>query len=137
LRVVLDTNVLMSGIFFGGLPGEILQAWSAGRLILLFSPEIFQEYHRVGERLSEQYGDLELAPILTLLGTRGELVRSDASLQAGSRDPDDDKFLACAATGEAAALVSGDRDLLDLESWKDVPILTPRQFVDAHLSDSE
>ena len=135
MRVVVDTNVLMSGIFFGGLPGQILEAWAADRLTLLFSAEIFSEYHRVSQRLSDQYGDLGGGPVLTLIGTRGKLVRPDEVKTGGSRDPDDDKFLACAEAGAADVVVSGDRDLLVLEQWKGIPIMTPRTFVEAHLSE--
>lgn len=48
MRCVLDTNVLMSGIFFGGVPGRVLEAWMSGRIELILSPEILAEYRTVG-----------------------------------------------------------------------------------------
>jgi putative PIN family toxin of toxin-antitoxin system len=52
VRVVLDTNVLVSGVFFGGLPGRILEAWRDGKLTLIVSPAILDEYLRVGRVLA-------------------------------------------------------------------------------------
>ena len=52
MRVVLDTNVLVSGVFFSGLPRRILEAWRDRRVELVVSLEILEEYRRVGERLS-------------------------------------------------------------------------------------
>lgn len=55
MRCVLDTNVLMSGIFFGGIPGRVLEAWTLGRIELILSPEILAEYRTVGAELSRRY----------------------------------------------------------------------------------
>lgn len=57
MRVVLDTNVLVSGIFFGGVPGQIVDAWSEDRLSLVLTPEILEEYARVGQDLAAKYPD--------------------------------------------------------------------------------
>jgi len=48
VRVVLDTNVVVSGVFFGGVPGRILSAWTAGQITMVMSPAILEEYRRVG-----------------------------------------------------------------------------------------
>jgi predicted nucleic acid-binding protein len=55
LRIVLDTNVLLSGIFFAGVPGRILEAWQAGAVSLVLSPAILAEYHRAGTALAARY----------------------------------------------------------------------------------
>jgi uncharacterized protein len=52
VRVVVDTNVVMSGIFFGGVPGRLLEAWTVGRVELVLSPAILHEYRRVGAELA-------------------------------------------------------------------------------------
>lgn len=52
MKVVLDTNVVLSGIFFGGVPGRILTAWSEGRVQLVLTPEILDEYRRAGDALA-------------------------------------------------------------------------------------
>lgn len=67
MKVVLDTNVFISGIFFGGPPYQILRAWRDGRIQLVLSEEILEEYLRVSEVLSERFPQVQLDPILKLL----------------------------------------------------------------------
>jgi len=67
VRVVVDTNVLMSGIFFGGTPGRIVEALKLSQITLAASPSIIEEYQRVAEELESTYGELEAGPLITLL----------------------------------------------------------------------
>ena len=97
MKVVLDTNVLISGIYFGGIPGKILEAWGARRFQLLVSTEILQEYLNVAERLADRYAGVEYESILGLIIQNAELVQPSDLPESVSRDPDDDKFLACCA----------------------------------------
>ena len=55
MRVVVDTNVLISGVFFGGVPSRILEAWRDEKFELVVSPGIVEEYRRVGEKLADQF----------------------------------------------------------------------------------
>jgi putative PIN family toxin of toxin-antitoxin system len=137
VRVVLDTNVLMSGIFFGGVPGRILGAWAEGRLELVLSPDILAEYRRVGTELTARYPErgAALTPVLALVAMNAILVAAAPLPAPVSADPDDDKFLAAARHAGIALIVSGDRDLLDVSGWQDIAVLTPRQFADRHLVD--
>jgi predicted nucleic acid-binding protein len=66
MRLVLDTNVLISGIFFAGPPARILAAWAEGRFDLLATVEILAEYRRVAKRLGRQYPSIEVDPVLDL-----------------------------------------------------------------------
>ena len=66
MRVILDTNVFVSGVFFSGPPYQILTAWRDGKIQLVVSPEILEEYQRVGEILSEQFSEVDLSPIIDL-----------------------------------------------------------------------
>ena len=75
MKVVLDTNVLISGIYFGGIPGKILEAWGAGRFQLLVSTEILQEYLNVVERLADQYAGVEYESVIGLIIQNAELVQ--------------------------------------------------------------
>ena len=59
----MDTNVLMSGIFFGGVPGRVIDAWMDGSLELVLSPEILDEYRRVGAELGGRYPERATALI--------------------------------------------------------------------------
>ncbi len=65
MRIVLDTNVLVSAVFFGGLPGRILEAWRNGHLQLVMSADILQEYQRVGQVPAEKYSGVDLRPFLS------------------------------------------------------------------------
>lgn len=135
MRVVLDTNVVLSGIFFGGVPGRILSAWSDGRFQLVLSPEILDEYRRAGTELARRSAErgVALAPILGLIATNAALIDVLPLPQPVSQDPDDDKFLAAALAARAALVVSGDRHLLAVSEWQGIRVLSPRQFVEAHL----
>ena len=72
MKVVLDTDVFVSGVFFSGPPFEILSAWRDGRLQLVVSAEILDEYRRVGERLESVYSGTALAPFLLLVALHSE-----------------------------------------------------------------
>jgi len=135
VRIVVDTNVVMSGVFFGGVPGRILDAWAEGRLELVLSPDILQEYRRVGAELAARYPERSgaLAPALTLIAMNAILVDAAPLPAAVSSDPDDDKFLAAANAADVHVIISGDRDLLDVSGWRNVMVLSPRQFADRHL----
>ena len=61
MKVVLDTNVLISAIFFGGIPGRILSAWATGELTLVLSPDVLDKYRRVVLELSKKYPALQSA----------------------------------------------------------------------------
>lgn len=136
MKIVLDTNVFVSAVFFGGVPGKILEAWRDGRIQLVLSPDILDEYQRVGQALSAQYASVDLEPILALLTVEAEIVETSALPAPVSADPDDDKFLACAGAAGVAVIVSGDKDLLDHDGWRGVRVLRPRQFADEFLSDT-
>jgi putative PIN family toxin of toxin-antitoxin system len=74
VKVVLDTNVFVSGVFFSGAPHQILRAWRAGKLQLVISPEILDEYSRVGEALAEGFPAIDLRPILEWVTFNAEIV---------------------------------------------------------------
>ena len=74
MKVVLDTNVSISGIYFGGIPGKILEAWGVRRFQLLVSPEILQEYLNVAEWLADRYAGVEYESILGLIIQNAEPV---------------------------------------------------------------
>lgn len=137
MRIIVDTNVLMSGVFFGGVPGRILDAWAEGRLELVLSPDILQEYRRVGAELAARYPERSgaLAPALTLITMNAILVDASPLSAPVSSDPGDDKFLAAANAADVPIIISGDRDLLDVSGWRNVMVLSPRQFADRHLRD--
>lgn len=129
MRIVPDTNVFISGVFFGGLPGRVLEAWRDGAVEVVISPEIIEEYVRVGERLAERFLGVDLGPVLELLAGSAILVAPKPLPEPISQDADDDKFLACALSGQAEYIVSGDRDFLEVSAHQGVIVQRPRDFV--------
>jgi len=133
MRVIVDTNVLISGIFFGGPPAKILQAWHGGELKLVVSPEILEEYFEVCARISVRYPDIDIAPILVLIALNSQVVESPTLAERISRDEDDDKFIACAIASGTRTIISGDNDLLTASGYKNVQVVRPRDFVDRRI----
>lgn len=136
MRVVLDTNVVVSGVFFGGVPGKELATWSEGVFVLALSPAILEEYRRVGHEIALRYpaASAAFAPVLTLLAMNAVIVDAPELAAPVSADSDDDKFLAVAVAAKAAVIVSGDQDLLQVSGWRGIDVLTPRQFLEHHVS---
>ena len=129
MKIVLDTNVLISGIFFSGLPGKILQFWHSREFQLAVSIEIIEEYLNVAERLANSYAGVEYEEILDLIVQNAQLVQAEDLPEPVCEDPDDDKFLACARASNTKIIVSGDRDLLNVSGYCGIQVLTPRIFV--------
>ena len=106
---------MISGIFFGGVPRKVLEAWTEGRFELILTPSIFDEYLATCNRLSVTHPGLEFQEILTTMVGHGTLVPDPSPAETITADPDDDKFMAC-AQGSGAIVVSGDKHLLDATS---------------------
>ncbi len=127
MRIVLDTNVVVSGFAFGGVPGRTLDAWKNSRVVLALSHELLVEYRRVAFELFPARIP-ELVTMLHEMNTTGVIVEPVTSIHPLCRDHDDDKFLTCAAAA-GAILVSGDKDLLAADGVLGVTVLTPRAFL--------
>jgi uncharacterized protein len=134
VKAVVDTNVFISGVFFGGVPGRILEAWRDGAIEFVLSAAILEEYQRVGQELASQYPGVDVEPFLALLMVGATIVEAPPLPERVSSDPDDDKFLACALAANVPVVVSGDRDLLDHTGWRGIRVLRPRQFTDEFLA---
>jgi len=134
MRIVLDTNVFISGIFFAGPPYQILKAWREGRVQLLVSPSILDEYQRIGAELALQFRDVDLKAFLDLLTLQAEIVLAPTLPPVIRDDPSDDKFLEAAAAGNASYIISGDKHLLTLSEFQGIQILKPRDFAQRYLT---
>jgi len=129
MRIVVDTNVLVSGIFWRGFPRRVLDLWGKALIEVLISESVLTEYVRVIERLSIQEGRPEVAEEWERFITENAVVVDAPSLSTICRDSDDNKFIDCAVAGKASYLVSGDKDLLDLKEAFGVPIISPSRFL--------
>ena len=133
MKVVLDTNVLVSGILFTGPPHQILLAWSEGRFELVLSADIHAEYRRVARELQRQYPTVDIDAVLDVVllnATAFDPAPLDAPVCA---DPDDDKFLACALAGGATMIVSGDKHLRNVTGYRGIEVLRPGAFLERYL----
>ena len=130
MRIVVDTNVIISALVFGGLPRQVLDLVAAGMCSLYFSPSIQAEVERI---LEEKFGwsAEEIQTGTRTLWSFGTRVDPQVSLAVITDDPDDDRILECAMAADADAIVSGDRHLLHLGSFQSIPVRTSRQFLDS------
>ena len=118
MKVILDTNVFISGIFFSGPPHQILKAWRDKKIQIVISPEILEEYQRVGESLTAKFPEIEIHPLLELLIAKAELISTKGFPVYACEDPEDDKFLACAIASRTKLIISGDKHLLNVSGYQ-------------------
>ena len=137
LRVVLDTNVLVSGLAYpSSPPGKILMAWRSGALEVFASRYLLNELRRVLPRFAHRHGlsDQEMDDLVDILGFQVELVRPASIHDETLRDHCDQPVLGTLVTGmeyhEVICLVTGDKDLLALEEH--YPSVTPAFFWQKH-----
>lgn len=128
MRAVLDTNVVMSAIFFGGMPLKIVHAAFSKRVRLVASRAVVSEYREVAERLHEQFPSVNYRRPLSILESKLTVVRPMALGETVCRDPDDDAVIACALGGKAKVICSGDGDLLALDGFRGLEIMDPSDF---------
>lgn len=133
MKIILDTNVFISGVFSTGPPYQILKAWRDGKVQLVISQEMLDEYQRVGETLPQQFPGLDLGPILELLTIKAELISAPGLSVPVCDDPDDDTFLAYALASKAKLIVSGDKHLLRVSGYRGIVIVSPRKCIDEYL----
>jgi putative PIN family toxin of toxin-antitoxin system len=130
MRVVADTNVFISALMFGGLPGRFLDLALRRGLTLVTSKALLDE---LDEKLRGKFAVSEndaLAIRAKLLGN-ANVVEPDFQLDAVPGDPDDNRVLECAVAGNADFIVSGDRHLLRIGCYEGIAIVTVRQFLES------
>lgn len=132
LRVVLDTNVLVSGLAYpGSIPGRIIGLWRRGGLEVALSRYILDELTRVLPRLSRiQLNPGEIRDLVDSLMFLADVVETGPERDAILRDPADQQVLAALRASRAAYLITGDKDLLALAER--YPIVTPAMFWARH-----
>ena len=132
LRVVLDTNVLVSGLAYpGSVPGRIVAAWRQGSLEVVLSRHILDEMVRVLPRLPRiQMTPPEIRDLADSFMFLADVIEPMGQPDGDLRDPADQPVLLTLLTAKADYLVTGDKDLLALSSR--YPIVTPAQFWERH-----
>lgn len=127
MKIVVDTNVVASAVFFGGRPRELLEKLLLGELTAFVSREIVEEYRETLQRLQDKYPKKNVAVPLTHIITACQLIEPKTDVHV-CRDPDDDKFINCAVDSHSLYIVSGDNDLLAVGKYQDVEIVTVSDF---------
>ena len=131
MRIVIDTNVLVSGLFFAGIPFKILEGIKEGKYRTVVSKDIVDEYKRTIDKLAHQCPDIiDANSQLELIVLSSDICQPPKLIKPVCTDPEDDKFIACAMASKAKIIVSGDRALLNVSGYKGIVVLTPRQFVE-------
>ena len=128
MKIVIDTNVIVSGIFFNGKPRELLRECFDGKYEVVCTEEIFLEYIETIEELTEKYNQNIGKEIIPILLNNLTIIEN---LNDGkySRDPDDDKFINCAKSAGADCVITGDNDLLVLKIVDGIGLITVSDFL--------
>ena len=132
MKIVVDTNVIISGVFFGGDPGKLIKAIVSSDVTACATTEIVDEYLEiVNEMIARKQGKLNANLLLPLINSL-EMIEQKTQVKI-SRDPDDDKFIECAKDAKALYIVSGDNDLLVIKEYEGIKIITAKEFCDKYL----
>ena len=128
MRAVVDTNVIMSAVFFGGVPFDVLNAWHSGEFELVVSKAVMSEYREIAERMKARFPSVDPEMWLLYIEDHATMIYAEPLAVQVCEDVDDDVFLACAAASNAKVVCSGDRHLLACSGWNGIDVLTPRLF---------
>jgi hypothetical protein len=128
MRVVLDTNILVSAVLGGALK-IIVDEWKSGKFTLILSDAIAREYLEVINRPKLRIAADEIATTTEYLLKTAEFVTPQETVSVIEADPSDNKFLEAALEGKAIYVVSGDSHLLELKSFREIHIISAREFI--------
>lgn len=140
MNAVVDTSVFISSLLKKqGVPAQVLDAWRAQLFQIVTSPAIVEEIRSTMSafRIRRRYPvtDEDVDRLIALLEREATVVPGTADVaDASVRDPKDEIILACLVETDVDVLVTSDQDLLVLGSYRGIPIVTPRQFVDQFLA---
>lgn len=128
MRAVVDTNVFISGLFWGGRPRRVMDLAAAGRFQALTSAELLLELEDVlteDFEVPQERVDLVLRDVLSY----AQMIVPREEPTVAVRDADDVKVIACAIAGGADCIITGDRDLLSLREVQGISVFTPEEFL--------
>jgi putative PIN family toxin of toxin-antitoxin system len=133
-RVVLDTNVIISAVLFGGMPHKVLELAIRGEMELFLSIPILDEVRDVLMRPKFGLSAEQATRIIDELYAISEVINPAVSIKVVNDDPDDNMVLECALEAHAEYIVTGDLHLLELGNYEGIKINTPSAFIEKVLS---
>lgn len=130
VKIVLDTNVLVSALVFGGKPGIIFKnCLKKNGIIGVTSPDIIYELQTVLERPKWRALNIDVEKVVRMVVRQFFMVKLVTISPVIFQDPDDDKIIATAIAGKADFIITGDQHLLVLRQYEQIRIVTPDQFL--------
>lgn len=133
MRVVLDTNVVVSGTFWTGASFQVLKLVDRGRAVMIITLPIIREYDEIihSEEILDKTTIVQQAniKIVQKLLSTAVLVQPLERISIVKNDPDDDKFIEAAVEGKADYIISQDHHLLDLKDFRGIKIVSPEEFL--------
>lgn len=133
MKIVLDTNILISAFIFGGKPHQVLSMVLANKIQAFISPVLLAEFFDVVNKKFDLSNE-ELALTKSQIENKFVIVQPKSEIKI-LRDEDDNRVLEAALEGECNYIITGDRDLLDLKIYKNIKIVTPDAFLSKMLTD--
>lgn len=136
MKIVIDTNVLISGLITSGSPARVLDLWLSDKVVVCISSPIIEEYVAVllrpkFKRVGTAQERYEIVSGLVELDNT-KVVNPEFRLKVITEDPDDNMFLECALEAQAEVIVSGDEHLLSQVEYEGIKILRPSELLQKH-----
>ncbi len=128
VKAVLDTNVFLSAIFWGGLPLQVLKLATSKKIVGVTSIPILEEVERKLRQKFDYPAD-KTKQFLELILKEFEIVEPKQKMLIIVEDPTDNKIIEAAIEAKADFIVTGDRHLLKISEYKEIRIVTPKQFL--------
>lgn len=133
MRIVADTNIVVSGFLFGGVPLRVLDAGRSGIVELCTSQPLLDEFAEVIERrhFDKKFAETGISRrrVVSDYAAISTIFETDSLIMPVSRDPDDDEVIACALAADCEFIVTGDDDLLVLKEHLGIKIATAAEFL--------
>lgn len=133
IKLVLDTNILVSGTFWTGDSFKIMELIDKKKIVSMLSEEIIKEYYRVInsdeiiDKIKDKY--LIISDVSKKIILNSTIIKLDIKLDIVKEDPDDNIILECAHEGKVDYIISQDKHLLKLKEFKNIKIITPEEFL--------
>lgn len=128
-KVVIDTNVFISGLNFAGKPNEVLELFIKGEIEVYISPFILKELERILRKKFE-WNEKQLQKILDKIKKKAVIVQVETKISIIKAKEDDNRILECGVDGKVQYIISGDkRHILPLKNFRGIKILSPSEFL--------